>query len=121
MAHLTFSSTLYFCLIFRAPSKYAKELNEIFQFVLTQELDGEPFSGWGLIALTICSAFVIKVGQSMGFQALLGEVSILVYGYKQDSSFLVTRIPKIYPVVVEYKGIQVVNRTPSPCFFSPKR
>ncbi|XP_071798990.1 uncharacterized protein [Asterias amurensis] len=43
-----------------APSKYAKELSEIFQYVLTQDLDGQPFTGWGLIAQTICSAFIIK-------------------------------------------------------------
>ncbi len=43
-----------------APSKYSKELSEIFQFVLTQELDGDPYTGWGLIAQTICSGFIVK-------------------------------------------------------------
>ncbi|XP_033634703.1 uncharacterized protein LOC117295983 [Asterias rubens] len=71
-----------------APSKYAKELNEIFQFVLTQELDGEPYSGWGLIALTICSAFVIKhCGNARAIKDFIPGVMTILKG---DCETLVT-------------------------------
>ncbi|XP_038072189.1 uncharacterized protein LOC119740824 [Patiria miniata] len=43
-----------------SPSKYAKEIYKIYQYVLTQDLDGQPYSGYGLLALTINSGFVTK-------------------------------------------------------------
>ncbi|XP_022105650.1 uncharacterized protein LOC110987312 isoform X2 [Acanthaster planci] len=71
-----------------SPSKYAKEVSKIFQYLLTQELDGQPCSGYGLVVQNICTQFVSK---HCGNQRLIKDfVPGVIKLLKTDTEHLVT-------------------------------